>query len=221
MDSKQQSDFVAEIEFRRRVAGVLGTAESRKAARERFGLTLRQVAAEVGLSSRARRAIDGGLEALRGRGPIRAGGCFERRGKNFADLDAALPPRALPPGTRNDVFGSDSVAGGARLQAFPTATHARVRTAPEKHPLIAKLTRRETQFVNGSNVAIAGGTLANVNGPHPHTLIFEELEVLEDGRVFDESRVMTQGSPGHRALDVIYLYAQVVGRSHSEANGRL
>jgi len=45
--------------------------------------------------------------------------------------------------------------------------------------------------------------LANVNGPHPHTLIFDELEVLEDGRVFDEFRAMTQGSPGHRALDVI------------------
>jgi hypothetical protein len=48
MDNEQH-DFLAEIEFRRKVADVLGDAASRKAARERLGLTLRQVAAETGL----------------------------------------------------------------------------------------------------------------------------------------------------------------------------
>jgi AcrR family transcriptional regulator len=47
---QQSEDFLAEVEFRRHVADVLGDAASRKAARERLGLTLRQVAAEVGLS---------------------------------------------------------------------------------------------------------------------------------------------------------------------------
>jgi hypothetical protein len=46
-------EFMAEVVFRRKVADVLGDAASRKAARERLGLTLRQVAAETGLSMAA------------------------------------------------------------------------------------------------------------------------------------------------------------------------
>jgi hypothetical protein len=106
--------------------------------------------------------------------------------------------------------GHDTMSLGAiELQAqrayrlFQDLLRRESGKAPEKHPLIEKLTRKETDMTNGSHVAIAGATLANVNGPHPHCLIFDELEVLEDGRVYDESRAMTQGSPGHKALDVI------------------
>jgi hypothetical protein len=107
------------------------------------------------------------------------------------------------PGHVSMSLGAIELQAQRAYRLFQNLLTREAGTAPEKHPLIAKLTRKETDLVNGSNIAIAGGTLANVNGPHPHTLIFDELEVLEDGRVFDESRAMTQGSLGHRALDVI------------------
>jgi hypothetical protein len=107
------------------------------------------------------------------------------------------------PGHETMSLGAIQLQAERAYRLFQNLLTRESGTSPEKHPLIAKLTRKETQFVNGSNVAIAGGTLANVNGPHPNCLLFDELEVLEDGRVFDESRAMTQGSPGHRALDII------------------
>jgi hypothetical protein len=50
MKQNPESDFLAEVEFRRKVANALGDAASRKAARRRLGLTLRDVARETGLS---------------------------------------------------------------------------------------------------------------------------------------------------------------------------
>jgi lambda repressor-like predicted transcriptional regulator len=54
MTSLQQSEtadsFLEEIAFRRKVADVLGDAASRREARKRLGLTLRDLARETGLS---------------------------------------------------------------------------------------------------------------------------------------------------------------------------
>ncbi len=53
MNTDLPLEAIAEIEARKRIAALLGSAQERKALRQRLGLSARDVAAIVGLSERA------------------------------------------------------------------------------------------------------------------------------------------------------------------------
>ncbi|MBA3735122.1 MAG: hypothetical protein H0W90_07990 [Actinobacteria bacterium] len=78
-------------------------------------------------------------------------------------------------------------------------------TAARKHPLVAEIRRKITQFLNGSKFEIAAMTPNSVNGPHPHFVAVDELEFLpvENAAAWEESRSMSAGTTEIPALDLV------------------
>lgn len=95
----------------------------------------------------------------------------------------------------NSLFkpGVESATVGAiEMQARRAYMH--LQKLLEKHgsDQIAAAIMSETRFKNGSRVEILPGTISAVNGPHPHKVHADEVELM-DPEVFDESRNMSQG----------------------------
>lgn len=73
----------------------------------------------------------------------------------------------------------------------------------EDHPLVESSVRRETRFVNGSEVGVIIGTVQGVNGPHPQLTHMDEIDVIQDRRVWTESRHMTQSKGSIPGVDLV------------------
>jgi hypothetical protein len=60
-----------------------------------------------------------------------------------------------------------------------------------------------TRWLNGALTEVLGGTIAQLNGPHPHLAQFDELELIVAAAVFQEFLNMAQGDshyPGQQLL---------------------
>ncbi len=72
----------------------------------------------------------------------------------------------------------------------------------DDYPGLIRSVQKETIFEWGSKVEITPGTEAAVNGPHPHKVHLDEVELM-DQNVFSEARNMSQSKDGIKAQDWI------------------
>ncbi len=91
--------------------------------------------------------------------------------------------------------GVESVTIGAIEQQAKRAYAHFQKIARQKNgeliPEIREMKVQETIFKNGSKLEILPGTRNSVNGPHPQRVHFDEVELLQDPEVFQESRNMS------------------------------
>ncbi len=63
--------------------------------------------------------------------------------------------------------------------------------------------KKKTEWVHGSENEVLAGTIAGVNGPHPHLAQFDELELIRSLEVFDEWLNMSQGTPEYDGQNLL------------------
>lgn len=99
--------------------------------------------------------------------------------------------------------GHESVTAGAvRDQASKAYRYFKV--VADRHLALLKKPPllQETEFKNGSRVAITTGTITGVNSPHPHLAHLDEAELLRAG-VYEEALNMAQSSGDWIAQNIL------------------
>lgn len=96
------------------------------------------------------------------------------------------------PGYKTAIAGAIEKQSDRAYGEFKRFVQKVVHMIVDEEPL-----KKKTEWVHRSETEVLSGSVASVNGPHPHLAQFDELELIKSLEVYDEWLNMSQGDDNY------------------------
>lgn len=113
--------------------------------------------------------------------------------------------------TRYNPKYETAIAGAVKIQSKRAYAEFQRYIAKLAGEIVGESLASETKWVHGGKNEVLGGTVKQLNGPHPHFAQFDEVELTE-AHILDEFENMAQG-------DTIYPAQTLLTSSRKKASG--